>query len=193
GLWGFQGTGNGIYMANAPVILAHLSGQGAVDWTQTLDGAAPNPLLVAGGSNAVVLGVSASTDTLSAEQLSSFGRAGALSWTQTTQVAYPNGMFAYRLLLDPGGAPIVAGELFGTTVTAADGSTYTEPTPSGMGFQEFDSTGHFRTVKTWNGAPADGTGGFGDVAVDSQGHVLLLGTLGSGQERSGVFFAKLAE
>jgi hypothetical protein len=187
GMWGMQAPANGLYTPDAPVVLAHLSGEGAVDWTQSIDASAPSSGIVAGTGKVVLFALDGFAETLSA-----YSRTGTLSWTQTTSVAYAGGMFAERLLIDSNGAPIVAGEFFGTTVTSVDGSTGTDPTPSGMGFQAFDSTGHFRSVKTWNGAPADASG-FGDVAVDSQGNVLLLGTTGSGQERSGVFFAKLTQ
>jgi hypothetical protein len=186
GLWALQGQSNGSYSLSAP-ILAHLSRDGTVDWTQSIDASAPNPRLAAGASNVVLLGAGDVTETLS-----SYTPTGAQAWMQTTEVGYAGGMFAERLAIDPSGAPIVGGEFFSATPAPVDGSTSTDPPQSGMGFQVFDSTGHFRSLKTWTGAPAD-VSGFGDVAVDPQGNVLLLGTTGMGQDRSAVFLAKLAQ
>jgi hypothetical protein len=98
------------------------------------------------------------------------------------------------MVLDANGNAIVGGDFSGSVAASADGSTTPGGTPSGIGFQVFDSTGHFVSMQTWAAGGSDPER-FGAVAVDPQGNVLLAGTtVSSGHFGTGltsVFLAKL--
>jgi hypothetical protein len=196
GLWAVGGTLNAVFQGFTPTMVMHLTSAGAVTWTQpyAIDGSATLPLFAGGAAGAVLLeatGGGYGTEPVQ-ETLWSYPSSGASPSSQTsTEPSYVGSEFAEQLVLDANGDTIVGGEFFGTHVTSADGSTDTSPTPSGIGFQAFDATGHFRSVKTWSGA-APGGDQFGAVAVDPRGNVLLAGTEGPGQETTSVFLAKLA-
>jgi hypothetical protein len=126
----------------------------------------------------------------SSETLQAYLPDGTSPWTQTTTVFYAVPLFAEQLVVDENGNAVVAGDFNGSV---ADGGALwdpTTPTPSGTGFQAFDSTGHLLSTVTWSGSGPNSH--FGAVALDPQGNVLLAGTIGPGQATTSIFLAKLA-
>jgi hypothetical protein len=202
GFWAVGGPGNGVTSPYSTSMVFHLSSTGDVTWTQPVSFSSAYPLFSAGAGRAYVLDV-AYGGVLSTETLRSYPSSGTSPWTQVTQASYAGTSFAQQMVVDANGDAIVGGEFTGSIVTSADGSTTTAPSPSGAGFQAFDSTGHLRSVKTWNEAAvepppvlpteAPAPEYFGAVAVDPQGDVLLAGTVVASGPGPSVFLVKLAQ
>jgi hypothetical protein len=195
GVWAMGGTGDGVISPYSASMVFHLTAAGTVTWTQPIAPASSNPLFAAGAGNAYLFdftGGGYGTDPVQ-DTLRPFTSSGTSPWNQiSTAPSYARALYAEQMVIDANGNAIVGGEFFGTNVTLADGSTTTDPAPSGIGFQAFDATGHLRHLQTWNGA-APGGNGYGAIAVDPQGNVLLAGTEGPGQEATTLFLAKLTQ
>jgi hypothetical protein len=188
--------------SSGPSIVMQLTSTGGVAWSEpTLPDSNESPLFAASAGGAVVFGASFGASSpyskaaIATETLQSYLPDETSPWTQATQVSYASLAFDQQMVVDANGNPIVGGDFSGSVETSADGSTGTVATPSGIGFQAFDSTGHFGSVHTWS---ADGSDQehFGALAVDPQGNVLLAGTTQrTGQFTTGttsVFLVKLA-
>jgi hypothetical protein len=205
GFWALGGSGNGVSSPYSTSMVFHLTSTGDATWTQSVDLSSPNPLLSAGAGRAYLLdyAVAGQSGVTPTETLRSYPSSGTSPWTQVTQASYAGSAFATQMVIDANGDAVVGGDFTGSIVTSADGSTTTAPSPSGVGFQAFDPTGHLRSVKTWNEAAAEpppvlpeppAPEHFGAIAVDPQGNVLLAGTVvGTDQETMSVFLVKLAQ
>jgi hypothetical protein len=188
--------------STGPPIVMELTSTGGIAWSQPTpsDSLDSPPLFAAGTGGAVVFAVSYGASSpygngqSATETLQAYSPGGTSPWTQATEVSYAQFAFAEQMVVDANGNPIVAGDFMGSVETAADGSTTTATTPSGIGVQAFDSTGHFVSLHTWVVGGSDKEH-FHALAVDPQGNVLLAGTTestGSTTGTTSVFLVKLA-
>ena len=184
-----------------PPLVMQLTSTGSVAWSQpTLYYDNNSTLFAAGKGGALVFTPSFPSSPygngkMATETIQAYSPGGTSPWTQATDVSYGQLAFAEQMVVDDGGDAIVAGDFSGSEETSADGSTIEVATPTGMGFQVFDSTGHFVSMKTWAVGGPDPEQ-FGAVALDPQGNVLLAGTTQrQGHYATGttsVFLVKLA-
>jgi hypothetical protein len=187
--------------SSGPPIVMELTSTGGIAWSRpTPSDSLDSPLFAAGPSGAVVFAASYGASspygngTSATETLQAYSPDGTSPWTQATEVSYAQLAFDQQMVVDVNGNPIVAGDFMGSVETSADGSTTTAPTPSGIGVQAFDSTGHFVSLHTWIVGGSDKEH-FHALAVDAQGNVLLAGTTestGSTTGTTSVFLVKLA-
>ncbi len=201
-LWGLgvAAVDAGIPSTGPPIVM-ELTSAGGIAWSQpTLSDSLDSPLFAAGTGGAVVFAASYGSSspygngTSATETLQAYLPDGASPWTQATEVSYAQLAFAEQMIVGVNGNPMVAGDFMGSAETAADGSTTTATTPSGIGVQMFDSTGHFVSLHTWVVGGSDKEH-FHALAVDPQGNVLLAGTTESTGFTTGttsVFLVKLA-
>jgi hypothetical protein len=199
GFWALGGSGDGV---NAPYVMSllyHLTATGSVTWTQSYDSSWLDPLFAAGSGRAYLLHTAASSSAVApTETIVSYPPDGTSSWTQVSQApSSVAGMIADQMVIDARGNAIVGVSFPSSMVTAADGAVTT--TPSAIGFQSFDATGHLRSTRTWDPqvisppsvqeAPVH----FGAIGVDPSGNVLLAATAGQDQETFTILLAKLAQ
>jgi hypothetical protein len=165
----------------SPPLVMQLTSTGSVAWSQaTMSDNNTSTLFAPGKSGALVFTPSFPSSPygngkMATETLQAYSPGGTSPWTQATEVSYGQLAFAEQMVVDDSGNAIVAGDFSGSEETSADGSTIEVATPTGMGFQVFDSTGHFVSMKTWAVGGPDPEQ-FGALALDPQGNVLLAGT-----------------
>jgi hypothetical protein len=191
----------GVVSTGAPVLM-RLTSTGGVAWTQpTLSSDnADSPRLAAGTGNAIVFAASVggsfpfTSGANGTETLEAYLPDGASPWSHATDVSFAEADFDQQTVVDAEGNLIVGGDFSGSVATSADGSTTQVGTPSGIGFQAFDSTGHFVSMQTWAAGGSDPER-FGAMAVDPQGNVVLAGTTVStgsfGTGMTSLFLTKL--
>ncbi len=202
-LWGLgvAALDAGIPASGPPIVMQLTSTGGVASSEPSLSDSNASPLFAAAARSAVVFGTAFGASSpysmaaLATETLQSYLPDETSPWTQATQVPYASFAFDQQMVVDANGNPVVGGDFSGSVETSADGSTSIAATPSGIGFQAFDSTGHLVSVHTWNAGGSDQER-FGAMAVDPQGNVLLAGTTQRtghfGTGTTSVFLVKLA-
>ncbi len=170
-LAGSDGTlwaeGEAAWDGGAGSVLLHLSGSAEPLFSEP----APGTLLAVGGHGAVFFDNGYQTT----EELFAYSSAGTFLWSRPPSV-YPIETADQSLAIDSNGNIIVGGLLQGTIETFADGSTTTIPSPAGIGYEVFDSTGALRSVRVFGDQDADvGSERFLALGVDPTNHVIIAG------------------
>jgi hypothetical protein len=167
--------------------LFRLTSDGDIVWSRPLG---PNGgSLAVNGTGEVVFSSSGPHASPLYETVANYSTDGTPTSSQVATVDYSAESIAEQVLLDGNGNTLVGGNFEGTLTVYEDGSFSQTNTPSGAGFQRFDSRGILRSVTVWGGENAV----FGAIGAAPNGNVMIAGRTvqgGSGSSPVTLFFVR---
>jgi len=184
GLWalGYVDTDAGLVQS-----LIRLTSIGDFVWSRLLgpDGGS----FAVNGTGEVVFSSSGPYASPLYETVTNYSSDGTPTSSQIATVDYSAESIAEQVLLDGNGNTFVGGNFEGTLTVYEDGSFSQTNTPSGAGFQRFDSSGILRSVTVWSGENSV----FGAIGAAPNGNVMVAGRTvqgGSGSSPVTVFLVR---